>query len=183
MAQEIPPKAAGIWDEENQRFVLINPIYIGNLDSAEGSGDFITGSQYFNLSGVGQLQGGDSKSFISVDDDLDSSITGASNYILSGNLSGYKMPFSGSVRNISMQLNNEFGSGNTTVTLYKNNASTGKTITIDCSTTGSKGQYSTITPEFFSKGDYLTFAITHSVPSLRTSNHSGLIYIYYNESS
>jgi hypothetical protein len=24
MAQQIPPQAAGIWDEENQRFVLIN---------------------------------------------------------------------------------------------------------------------------------------------------------------
>ena len=183
MAQQLPPQAAGIWDEENQRFVLINPIYIGNLDSAEGSGNFITGDQYFNLSGVSQLQGGSSKAFITVDDDLDSSITGASNYILSGNLSGYKMPFNGTVRNISMQLNNEFGSGNTTVALYKNNSSNGKTITIDCSTTGSKGDYVSISPESFAKGDYLTFAITHSAPSLQTSNHNGLIYVYYNESS
>ena len=183
MAQEIPPQAAGIWDEENKRFVLINPIYIGNLDSAEGTGDFITGDQYFNLSGVGQLQGGDSKAFITIDDDLDSSITGASSYILSGNLSGYKMPFSGTVRNISMQLNNEFGSGNTTVTLYKNNSSTGKQITIDCSSTGSRGEYATISSESFAKGDYLSLAITHSVGTLRTSNHNGLIYVYYNESS
>jgi hypothetical protein len=183
MVQQLAPFTAGFWDEENQRFVLINPVFIGNLDSAEGIGDFIIGSQYFNLSGVSQLQSGEGKAFLTIDDDLDSSITGASSYILSGDLSGYKMPFRGSVRNISMQLNNLFGSGDTTVALYKNNSNTSKTITIDCSSTGSRGNFSSIAAETFEKGDYLTLAITHSEPSLRTSNHNGLIYFSYSESS
>lgn len=183
MAQQIPLQTSGFFDEENQRFVLINPVFIGNLDSADSAGDFITGDQYFNLNGVTQLQSGDSKTFLTIDDDLDSSITGASDYILSGNLSGYRVPFNGSVRNISLQLNNEFGSGNVTVALYKNNLSTSKTITIDCSTTGSRGAHSSIAAENFSKGDFLSLAITHSVPSLRTSNHNGLIFIQYSESA
>ena len=183
MAQEIPYQTAGFRDEENNRFVLINPIYIGTLDSAEGSGDFVTGDQYFNLSGVSQLNAGSSKSFISVDDDLDSSITGASGYVFGGTNSGYRMPFSGSVRNISLQLNTITATGNTTVTLYKNGSSTSATMTIDCTSTGSRGNHTAITPESFAKGDYLSLAITHSVGTLKTSDHNGLIYIYYNESS
>ena len=129
------------------------------------------------------MNAGSSKSFISIDDDLDSSITGASSYIFSGNNSGYRMPFSGTVRNISMQLNTISGSGNTTVSLYKNNSSSGGSTIIDCTSTGSRGSHSSITPVSFEKGDYISLAITHSVGTLKTSNHNGLIYIYYNESA
>jgi len=184
MPQEIPYQAAGFRDEENDRFVLVNPIFIGNLDSAS-SGDFITDGQHFNLSGVTQLQAGTSKAFISVDDDLENSqsLTGVTNHVLTGTNSGYRMPFSGTVRNISMQLNTIAGSGNTTVTLFKNNSATGKTVTVDCTSTGSRGNHTAITPESFAAGDNLTFAITHSTGTLQTASHSGLIFLNYNESS
>ena len=184
MAQEIPYQGAGFRDEENDRFVLVNPIFIGNLDSAS-SGDFITDGQHFNLSGVTQLQAGTSKAFIAVDDDLDNSqsLTGVTNHVLTGTNSGYRMPFSGTVRNISMQLNTIAGSGNTTVALFKNSSATGKTVTVDCTSNGSRGNHTAITPESFAAGDNLTFAITHSTGTLQTTNHSGLIFLNYNESS
>ena len=184
MPQEIPYQAAGFRDEENDRFVLVNPIFIGNLDSAV-SGDFITDGQHFNLSGVTQLQSGTSKAFIPVDDDLENSqsLTGVTNHVLTGTNSGYRMPFSGTVRNISMQLNTIAGSGNTTVTLFKNSSATGKTVTVDCTSTGSRGNHTAITPESFAAGDNLTFAITHSTGTLQTASHSGLIFLNYNESS
>ena len=183
MPQEIPYQAAGFRDEENDRFVLVNPIFIGNLDSAS-SGDFITDGQHFNLSGVTQLQPANPpNAFISVDDDLENnqSLTGVTNHILTG--SGYRMPFSGTVKNISMQLNTVAGSGNTTVTLFKNSSATAKTVVVDCTSTGSRGNHTAITPESFAAGDNLTFAITHSTGTLETSRHSGLIFLNYNESS